>query len=61
VALSVALGRELAAAVDGVSPKELALPLTEPEPIPFHPIAKRIAPLVLAWYKRRDFAELKLD
>lgn len=61
VALSVALGRELAAAVDGVSPKELALPLTEPEPIPFHPIAKRIAPLILAWYKRRDFAELKLD
>lgn len=61
VALSVALGRELAAAVDGVPAGELAIPLTEPEPIPFHPIARRIAPLILAWYKRRDLAELKLD
>ncbi len=61
VALAVALGRELAAAVDGVPRRELALPLTEPEPVPFHPIATRIAPLILAWYKRRDLAELKLD
>lgn len=61
VALAVALGREMAAAVDGVPPKELALPLTEPEPVPFHPIARRIAPLILAWYKRRDSAELRLD
>lgn len=61
VALSVALGRELAAAVDGVPPKELALPLTEPVPVPFHPVARRIAPLILAWYKRRDFTELTLD
>lgn len=60
VALSVALGRELAAAVDGVPAKELAIPLTEPEPVPFHPIARRIAPLILAWYKRRDLAEPKL-
>ena len=61
VALSVALGREMAAAVDGAPPKELALPLTEPEPVPFHPIARRIAPLILAWHKRRDFAEPRLD
>lgn len=61
VALAVALGREMAAAVDGVPPTELALPLTEPEPVPFHPIARRIAPLILAWYKRRDFAEPRLD
>src|SRR5690606_14556434 len=60
VALSVSLGRELAAAVDGKPAKELALPLTEPEPIPFHPIARRIAPLILSWYKRRDLAELNI-
>ncbi|TKT74756.1 FAD-dependent oxidoreductase [Aquamicrobium sp. LC103] len=58
VALSISLGRELAAAVDGVSTKELALPLTEPDRVPFHPIARRIAPFILAWYKRRDRKEI---
>lgn len=58
VALSVALGAELAAAVDGVPVKELALPLTEPKAVPFHPIARRLAPFILAWYKRRDHAEI---
>jgi glycine/D-amino acid oxidase-like deaminating enzyme len=61
VALSVALGPELAAAVNGAPAKDLALPLTEPEPVPFHPIAVRIAPLILAWHKRGDRAELKLN
>ncbi|MDZ5697423.1 FAD-dependent oxidoreductase [Chelativorans sp. M5D2P16] len=61
VALSVALGRELASIVDGKPANESALPLTEPEAIPFHSIARRIAPLIHAWYKRRDHAELKLD
>lgn len=61
VALAVSLGREMAAAVDGAPLEEIALPLTEPAPIPFHPIAKRLAPFILAWHKRRDHAELKID
>lgn len=60
VALSVSLGRELAAAIDGVSLNELALPVTEPSTMPFYPIARRVAPFVLAWYKRRDHREIKL-
>lgn len=54
VALAVALGRELAEAVIGAPPGDLALPLTDVDPLPFHPIARRIAPYVLAWHKRRD-------
>lgn len=60
VALAVSLGRELAAAVDGVSLDTLALPVTEPKTVPFHPIARRVAPLILAWYKRRDHSEIKV-
>jgi glycine/D-amino acid oxidase-like deaminating enzyme len=58
VALSISVGRELAAAVDGASEKDIALPLTSPDVVPFHPIARRVAPFVLAWYKRQDQVEL---
>ncbi len=54
VALAVAFGRELAAAIDGAPASELALPVTDVDPLPFHPVARRIAPFVLAWHKRRD-------
>lgn len=54
VALSIALGREFAAAIDGARIDDLALPLTDPRPIAFHAIGKRVAPFVLAWYRRRD-------
>lgn len=57
VALSVAMGREIAAALDGVALDTLAMPLTEPQPIPFHAIGRRVAPAVLAWYRRRDKVE----
>lgn len=59
VALALAFGRELAAAIDGVPASDLALPVTDVAPVPFHPIARRVAPYVLAWYKRRDHSELK--
>ena len=57
VALSVALGGELAAAVDGVPLETLALPLTEPAPIPLHALTRRVAPAMLAWYRRADRVE----
>jgi glycine/D-amino acid oxidase-like deaminating enzyme len=60
VALGVAMGREIAAALDGVDPNTLALPLSDPQPIPFHAIGRRVAPAVLAWYRRRDKVEPKL-
>lgn len=60
VALSIAMGREIAAAVDGVSLDELAMPLSEPQPIPFQAIGRRVAPAVLAWYRRRDKVEPRL-
>jgi glycine/D-amino acid oxidase-like deaminating enzyme len=58
VGLAVALGREFARAIQGVPENELALPFTEPEPIPFHGLARRLAPLMLLEYKRRDRREI---
>jgi glycine/D-amino acid oxidase-like deaminating enzyme len=58
VALAVALGREFARAISGVPASELALPFTEPEPIPFHALARWLAPLMLLAYRRRDAREL---
>jgi glycine/D-amino acid oxidase-like deaminating enzyme len=58
VALSVALGGEFAKAVRGAPEGELALPFSDPAPIPMHAIARRIAPLVLLNYRRRDAREL---
>ncbi|WP_240791084.1 FAD-binding oxidoreductase [Roseomonas sp. AR75] len=58
VALSTALGREFARAVNGVPDDELGLPFTDPTPIPFHGIARRGAPLMLLLYRRRDAQEV---
>lgn len=58
VALSIALGGELAKAVRDVAENELALPLTEPDPIPLHGIVRRLAPLMLLEYRRRDRREV---
>lgn len=57
VALGVSLGSELARAVTGTPLSELALPLTEPDPFPLHGAIRRIAPLYLAWLKRKDLSE----
>lgn len=58
VALSVALGGELAKAVRGVPEGELALPFTDPAPMLGHALLRRIAPLMLMDYRRRDAREL---
>ncbi|HWB46391.1 MAG TPA: FAD-dependent oxidoreductase [Hyphomicrobiaceae bacterium] len=58
VALSVALGREFARAIQGAREEELALPFTDPAPLPFHAAARLLAPLMLLDYKRRDRREV---
>lgn len=58
VALSIALGREFARAIGGTPEADLALPFTEPRPIPFHALARRVAPLKLLQYKRNDAREI---
>jgi glycine/D-amino acid oxidase-like deaminating enzyme len=58
VGLSVALGAEFAKAVRGVPETELALPFTEPAPLPLHGIVRRVAPLMLLRYRRMDRTEI---
>ena len=57
VALSIAIGQELAKAAQGVSEHDLALPFTEPLPYVAHGLLRRLAPLMLMVYRRRDAAE----
>jgi len=59
VALGVSLGREMARAVSGAELDTLALPLSQPQPLPFHAFARRIAPSYLAWMRRKDLQEMK--
>ena len=58
VALALAAGRELAKAVRGAADAELALPFTEPTPIPLQGIVRRLSPLMLLLYRYRDRREL---
>jgi len=58
VALTIPLGNELAKAVRGVPENELALPFTEPVPIVAHGILRKLAPLMLLVYRRRDAREM---
>jgi len=58
VALTIPLGNELAKAVRGVPENELALPFTEPVPIAGHGILRKLAPLMLLVYRRRDAREM---
>lgn len=60
VALGVSLGREMARAIIGEELSTLALPISQPKPLPFHSIARRVAPGYLAWLRRKDMAEPKL-
>lgn len=60
VALGVSLGREMARAVSGAALDTLALPVVPvPAPLPFHSIARRVAPGYLAWLRRKDLQEMK--
>ncbi|MFV0298676.1 MAG: NAD(P)/FAD-dependent oxidoreductase [Hyphomicrobiaceae bacterium] len=58
VGLSVALGREFAKAVTGTPEQDIALPLTQPTPIPLHAIARSLAPGMLLPYRYLDWREL---
>jgi len=58
VALSIALGDQFAKAVCGVPESDLALPFTEPAPIVAHGLLRRLAPLMLMLYRRRDAREI---
>jgi glycine/D-amino acid oxidase-like deaminating enzyme len=58
VALAIALGDELAKAVRGVAENDLALPFTEAAPILAHGLLRRLAPLMLMVYRRRDAQEV---
>lgn len=58
VALSIALGDELAKAARGAPDRELALPFTDPVPIVAHGLLRRLAPLMLMVYRRRDAREI---
>ena len=58
VALTIPLGNELSKAVRGVPESELALPFTEPVPIVAHGLLRKLAPLMLLVYRRRDAREM---
>ncbi|MCA6106815.1 NAD(P)/FAD-dependent oxidoreductase [Bradyrhizobium cenepequi] len=58
VGLTIGIGAELAKAVRGVPLEELALPFTEPQPIPAHGLLRKLAPLMLLVYRRRDAREI---
>jgi glycine/D-amino acid oxidase-like deaminating enzyme len=58
VALSIALGGELSKAVRGIPERDLALPFTAPVPIPAHGLLRRLAPMMLLVYRRRDAREI---
>ncbi|WP_322514399.1 FAD-binding oxidoreductase [Rhodopseudomonas palustris] len=58
VALSIALGDELSKAVRGVPDGELALPFTEPVPIPANELLRPFAPLMMVLYRHRDSKEI---
>jgi glycine/D-amino acid oxidase-like deaminating enzyme len=58
VALSIALGDEFSKAVRGHPESDLALPFTDPAPIVVHGLLRRLAPLMLMVYRRRDAREI---
>jgi glycine/D-amino acid oxidase-like deaminating enzyme len=59
VALSVALGGELAKAVQGVAEADLAFPLTGIEPLPLHSFLRATSrPFTLSLYRYRDWREM---
>ena len=58
VALTMALGDGLSKAVRGVPEKDLALPFSDPAPIVAHGLLRRLAPLMLMLYRRRDAREI---
>ncbi|MCF6314997.1 MAG: FAD-binding oxidoreductase [Marinosulfonomonas sp.] len=60
LALPIPLGIQPAEALLGANQSDLAIPLTKPNPIPLHTIAKHIAPAALAQYRWRDMRPPRL-
>ena len=58
VALALAAGRELAKAVGGAADAELALPITDPTPIPLQGMVRELSKLMLLVYRYRDQREV---
>jgi glycine/D-amino acid oxidase-like deaminating enzyme len=59
VGLSVALGRDLAKAVQGIPVDQLGLPLCEPDPLPLQGFVRRFAPpIMLGYYRYLDWREV---
>jgi glycine/D-amino acid oxidase-like deaminating enzyme len=58
VALSLSIGRELARAALGATRRDLALPFSEPRPLPLHGLVRRFAPMRLLEYRYRDRREI---
>jgi len=58
VALAMALGGEFAKAVRGVAADDLAIPFSQPTPLPLHALARRVAPFMLLRYRRLDRREV---
>ncbi len=54
VALSLAIGRELAKAINGADTKDLALPLSTPKTVRFHGLVRKMARAALPYYRWRD-------
>ena len=54
VALAVAIGAEIAKAIDGQDMNTLALPVSKPKAIPIQPVARRVARLALPYYRWLD-------
>ncbi len=54
VALSVAIGRELARAINGADINDLALPLSTLKPVRFHGLVRKMARIALPYYRWRD-------
>jgi glycine/D-amino acid oxidase-like deaminating enzyme len=60
VALSIAMGRELARLAGGEPPEDVALPLSKIHPIRWHFATKFVAPRVALWrYRRADRKEVR--
>jgi hypothetical protein len=53
------MGREMARAVNGTPVETLALPASTPRPLPFHAVARHVAPGYLAWLRRKDMQDIQ--
>ena len=58
VALSVSLGREFAVAMTSDGRETLALPFSEPRPLPMQSFARRVAPIMLPYFRWLDAREV---